>query len=395
MEVFPYPLFRLGIVGGGQLGKMMAQEAKKMGMYVAVLDPTPSSPAGQIADCEITASFYDEKGLLQLLELSDVVTYDIEHVNTGFLKVQKEKEKIRPAPEVLEVIQDKLRQREILQKDGLPVPRFAPLFEDTPRAFREFGFPLVQKARMGGYDGRGVVILQSEKDLPKRLRGPSFLEEYIPIEKELSVLVAQSLKGERQVYPVVEMVFEEKAHLCRFVLAPACIPRDVEVRAQEIALRAVELFQVVGVCAVEMFLTPGGELLVNELAPRPHNSGHFTIEACATSQFEEHLRAILGLPLGSTRLLSPAVMVNLLGEEGYGGPPLIEGLEEALSLGEVFFHFYGKKETRPFRKMGHVTILDETLEGALEKALKVKEILKIKGERWDYAETESGHHHGE
>jgi len=394
MEVLRYPLFRLGIIGGGQLGKMMAQEAKKMGMYVAVLDPTPSSPAGQIADREITSSFYDEKGLQQLLEVSDVVTYDIEHVNTGFLKARRDKEKIRPAPEVLEAIQDKLRQREILQSGRLPVPRFAPLFEDTPPAFSTFGFPLVQKARMGGYDGRGVVVLHSENDLPRCLRGSSFLEEYIPIEKELAVLVVQSAQGEQKVYPVVEMIFDERVHVCRFVLAPARIPKDIEVRAQEIALQAVALFGVVGVCAVEMFLTPWGELFVNELAPRPHNSGHFTIEACATSQFEEHLRAILGLPLGSTRLLSPAVMVNLLGEESYSGAPCVEGLREALAMGEVFFHFYGKRETHPFRKMGHVTVLDETLEGALEKALKVKDLLKIKGERWEHAKTQSGHHHG-
>jgi 5-(carboxyamino)imidazole ribonucleotide synthase len=395
MQARRFPFFRIGIIGGGQLGKMMAQEAKKMGFFVTVLDPTPVSPAGQIADQEITANFYDEEGLRKLLAASDVVTYDIEHVNTAFLKACPEKDKIRPAPELLEIIQDKFRQREVLKRGGIPVPRFAPLEEDTPEAFRSFGFPLVQKARRGGYDGRGVAVLRGEEDLPKRLQGPSYLEEYVPVARELAVLVARSTTGEIRTYPVVEMIFEERAHICDLVLAPARIPEEVAERAKELGRKCVELLGGVGIFAIEMFLTENGELLVNEIAPRPHNSGHFTIEACATSQFEEHLRAILGLPLGSTRLLSPAVMVNLLGEEGESGPPLVEGLDEALAIEGVFFHFYGKRETRPFRKMGHVTVLGETLEEALEKALRVKNILKVRGERKDHEGTKGWHHHGE
>ncbi|WP_438318800.1 5-(carboxyamino)imidazole ribonucleotide synthase [Candidatus Caldatribacterium sp. SIUC1] len=395
MQARRFPFFRIGIIGGGQLGKMMVQEAKKMGFFVTVLDPTPASPAGQIADLEITAGFYDEEGLRKLLATSDVVTYDIEHVNTAFLKACPEKDKIRPAPELLEIIQDKLRQREVLKRGGIPVPRFAPLEEDTPEAFRSFGFPLVQKARRGGYDGRGVAILRGEEDLPKRLRGPSYLEEYVPVDRELAVLVARSTTGEIRTYPVVEMVFKERAHICDLALAPARIPEEVAEQAEELGRKCVELLEGVGIFAVEMFLTESGELLVNEIAPRPHNSGHFTIEACATSQFEEHLRAILGLPLGSTRLLSPAVMVNLLGEEGESGTPLVEGLDEALAVDGVFFHFYGKRETRPFRKMGHVTVLGETLKEALEKALRVKNILKVRGERKDHEGTKGRHHHGE
>lgn len=395
MRLFHSPPFRLGVIGGGQLAKMMAQEAKKMGFSVTVLDPAPSSPAGQIADREIIAGFYDEGGLTKLLKGSDIVTYDIEHVNTVFLKSLPEKEKIRPAPELLELIQDKFCQRKRLCEGGIPVPPFALLKEDTPSAFKVFGFPLVQKARFGGYDGRGVVVLQSEKDLPQRLKGPSFLEAYVSVEKELAVLVARSITGEVQVYPVIETVFEPQAHICNLALAPARIPETVAKEAKELGKKCVELLDGVGVFAIEMFLIRDGTLLVNEIAPRPHNSGHLTIEACATSQFEEHLRAILGFPLGSIRLLTPAVMVNLLGEDGYGGSPVIEGLEEALAIEGVSFHLYGKRETRPFRKMGHVTVIDETLEGALEKALRVKEILKIRGERKEKHHASSRHYHGE
>ncbi len=395
VRVFRFPLFRLGIIGGGQLAKMMAQEAKKMGLFVTVLDPTPSSPAAQVADREIVSGFYDEEGLEKLFAESDVVTYDIEHVNTKFLKSLPGKEKIRPSPELLEIIQDKFQQKTVLQRAGLPVPPFTLLEEDTPSAFRNFGFPLVQKARFGGYDGRGVTVLKGEEDFPKRLRGPSFLETYVPIEKELAVLVARSITGEVRVYPVAEMLFEPRAHICDLVLAPARIPESTAERAKSLGVRCVEGFCGVGIFAIEMFLTERGELLINEIAPRPHNSGHFTIEACVTSQFEQHLRAILGLPLGSTRLLTPAVMVNLLGEEGESGSPVIEGLEEALAIEGVSFHFYGKWETRPFRKMGHVTVVDETLEGALAKALKVKDILKIRGERKEKDHAPCWHHHGE
>lgn len=395
MKVFRFPLFRLGIIGGGQLAKMMTQEAKKMGLFVTILDPTPASPAAQVADEEIVAGFYDEEGLAKLCATSDIVTYDIEHVNATFLKSLPGKEKIRPSPELLETIQDKFRQRVILNEAGLPVPSFALLEEDRASAFQAFGFPLVQKARFGGYDGRGVVVLKSAEDLSKRLKGPSFLEAYVPIEKELAVLVARSSTGEVRVYPVVEMLFEPKAHICDLVLAPARIPESIAEEAQSLGIRCVEVLDGVGIFAIEMFLTKEGKLLINEIAPRPHNSGHFTIEACATSQFEEHLRAILGLPLGSTKLLTPAVMVNLLGEEGESGPPIVEGLEEALAIEGVFFHFYGKWETRPFRKMGHVTVIDATLEGALKKALRVKEILKIKGERKEKEYASCWHHHGE
>ncbi|MGC8777541.1 MAG: 5-(carboxyamino)imidazole ribonucleotide synthase [Candidatus Caldatribacteriaceae bacterium] len=355
---------------------MMTQEAKKMGFWVTVLDPDASSPAGQIADETITASFFDRKGLETLVARSDIVTYDIEHVDTAFLQEVSGREKIFPTPSLLAVVQDKWRQKEVLQNGGIPVPRFASCEDEN--TWLSFGFPLVRKARCGGYDGRGVFILRDLSSLAGETLDSAFFEEYIPVEKELAVLVARSKNGEVSFYPVVEMIFESEANICSLVLAPARITEDQAHEAQKIARACVDILQGVGIFAVEMFLARDGRILVNEIAPRPHNSGHFTIEACVTSQFEQHLRAICGLPLGSTDLLTPAVMVNLLGAEGYRGMPCIEGLEEALSIPGVSFHFYGKRETRPFRKMGHVTVLAPTLEEAMTKAVRVREVLKIK-----------------
>lgn len=376
MQLFRYPLFRLGIIGGGQLGKMMLQEAKKMGFWVTVLDPTPSSPAGQMADKEIVASFFDIKSLEELVVQSDVVTYDIEHVDTDFLSQIPGKEKIYPVPETLSIIQDKLRQKEVLQKAGIPVPRFAPRAEQ--KKWVPFGFPLVEKSRYGGYDGKGVNIWNREEDLGESCFKSSFFEEYVPLEKELAVIVARGKNGEMVFYPVIEMVFRTDVNICDFSLAPARITSETAQKAWRIAQRCVEVLQGVGVFTVEMFLARDGRIVVNEIAPRPHNSGHLTIEACVTSQFEQHLRAICGLPLGSPELLSPAVMVNLLGEEGYQGIPSIEGLVEILSIPGVSFHLYGKKETKPFRKMGHVTILSKTIEEALLKAQQVRKIIAIR-----------------
>lgn len=377
MKRFYYPLAKIGIIGGGQLGKMMAQKAKKMGFYVTVLDPTPSCPAAQVADKQIVGDFYDENKLRELVEGSNVTTYDIEHVNTEVLKdLADEGYKIRPSPYLLEVIQDKLKQKEVLDKAGIPVPKYHKV--ESLDCLEKFGFPVVQKARKGGYDGRGVVVLKNKDDLDKAINVESFIEEFIDFKKELAVMVARNAEGEVKCYPVVEMIFDERANICDMVIAPARIEEEVKEQAKRIAIKSIEALDGVGIFGVEMFLTKDNKVLVNEIAPRPHNSGHYTIEACITCQFEQHIRAITDLPLGSTKLLSPAVMVNLLGEEGYEGHPIIEGLHEALSIPGVSFHFYGKEVTRPFRKMGHVTVLDENLERAIKKAKKVKGLLKIK-----------------
>jgi 5-(carboxyamino)imidazole ribonucleotide synthase len=374
-----YPFLRLGIIGGGQLGRMMASKAKQMGFFVAVLDPTPNSPAGQFADVEITGDFYDPQKLQELVQLSEIATYDIEHIDAPFLKqLAKSGCRIHPAPEILETIQDKLRQKEILARHGIPAPRFLRADKIDLALCSRFGFPAAQKLRFGGYDGRGVKILRTPEDVDAALPGESVLEEYVALEKELAVMAARSLSGEITCYPAVEMQFAAPGNILDVLIAPARIDQATQQQAQEISIACVEALQGVGVFGVELFLSKPGKLLVNEIAPRPHNSGHYTIEACATSQFEQHLRAITGLPLGSTQLLQPAVMLNLLGEPNFSGPPVIEGWRETLAMPGLSFHWYGKAETRPLRKMGHVTIINEYIEEALRQARRVKEVFKIK-----------------
>lgn len=378
---FHYPLMTIGIIGGGQLGKMMTLKAKKLGFCVVVLDPTPNCPAAQVTSKQIVGDFYDGDKLRELVEKSDVTTYDIEHINTKVLQeLVDEGNKIYPSPHLLETIQDKLKQKDMLAKAGIPVPKYEKVEKFDPLYFEKFGFPCVQKARKGGYDGRGVIVLRGKSDLEKAIKAESLLEEFVDFEKELAVIVARDTQGEVKCYPVVEMIFDERVNICDTVIAPARIEKEIEEQVKKIAIKTIKALDGIGILGVEMFLTKEGEVLVNEIAPRPHNSGHYTIEACTTCQFEQHIRAISGLPLGSTELLSPAVMINLLGEEGYKGYPIIEGLNKALSIPGLSFHFYGKETTHPFRKMGHVTILDKNLEGAIEKAKNVKEFLKVKAE---------------
>lgn len=368
---------KIGIIGGGQLARMMCLEAKKMGFYVVVLDPTPKSPAGQIADEEIVADFFDSNKIEELVRKVDVTTVDLENVDVETLKkLCLEGYEVHPSPFVLEIVRDKFLQKEFLRSRNIPVVEYKPVL-DLREDAKSFGFPVVQKLRRGGYDGRGVFVLKSEKDLEEALKGETYLEKFVRIKKELAVMVARNKKGDIACYPVVEMYFDEKRNICQIVIAPARINERLSKLAQDIAVSVVEAFEGVGIFGIEMFLDEADELFVNEVAPRPHNSGHYTIEACVTSQFEQHLRAIMNLPLGSTKLLSPAVMVNILGEENHRGKPVVKGLEEALAIEGLSFHFYGKKETRPYRKMGHITVLDEDVEKALQKAMKAKEILKI------------------
>lgn len=375
------PPANIGIVGGGQLGRMMAQKAKKLGFTVTVLDPSPNSPAGQVADRQIVGSFSDAAKLRELVEQCEVTTYDLEHVDTRAMKdLAEEGHQIHPSPALLDLVQDKLVQKEALSRSGIPTPEFCRLDRPSAAAFERFGFPLVQKARRGGYDGKGVAVLRSKEDLPRALPGESLIERFIDVDKELAVMVARGRDGAVRCYPVVEMVFDTRANILDLLLAPARIPDHVALEAQALATRTVEVLDGVGVFGVEMFLSKTEKLFINEIAPRPHNSGHYTIEACVTCQFEQHLRAITGLPLGATDLMRPAAMINLLGEQDMAGRPIVEGLREAMSIPGVSVHVYGKWQTRPFRKMGHVTILDEDLEEARKKALRVKEILKIKAE---------------
>jgi len=377
---FDHQSIKIGIIGGGQLAKMMAQAAKKMSFYVAILDPTPNCPAAQVADRQIVGDFYNEDKIQEIVLDSDVTTYDIEHINTSILKKLVAQGHIaHPSPELLEIIQDKLKQKEILNKAGISVAQYRKVDSlDALNSFvKEFGFPVVQKACKGGYDGRGIFVIKNENDIKKAIQAESFLEEFIDFEKELAVNVARNVSGEIKCHPVVETIFDEKANICDVAIAPARIKKEIEEKAKETAVKCVEVLNGVGIFGIEMFLTKKGRVLVNEIAPRPHNSGHYTIEACVTSQFEQHIRAITGLPFGSTELFTPAVMVNILGEEGYEGEPVLKGVEEALSIPGLSLHFYGKTTTKPFRKMGHMTVVDKDIEKAIEKAEKARGFLKI------------------
>lgn len=369
---------RLGIIGGGQLGKMMAQVAQRLGFSVWVLDPYEKCPASFVADHTIVGSFHDEDAIRELARHCTLTTYDIEHISTEAIKkIENEGHRFAPSPDLLALIQDKGRQKEFLARCGIPMPRFA-LYDTLEReALRRFGFPSIQKARKGGYDGKGVLTIRGEEDLKGAFQENFLVEERVSIEKELGIMVARNQRGEVVTYPLTEMVFDERAHICDMVLAPARVSPQVEKEAREIAIACVEALQGVGIFGVELFLSTEGRLLYNEIAPRPHNSGHYTIEACETSQFEQHIRAVLNLPLGSPRLLAPAVMFNILGEVGYEGPAVVEGFEEALSIPGLAFHFYRKPVTKPFRKMGHVTITAQTVEEALEKARAIRSKIRI------------------
>jgi len=378
---FNYSGLKLGIIGGGQLGKIMSQKAKKMGFNVTILDPTHNCPAAQVSDKHIIGGFYDKERLEQLVQESDVTTFELEHVDTTILKkLYDHGHNIHPSPYVMELIQNKYEQKKLLDEKGIPVPAYKNVEKEEDLA--AFGFPVVQKAKLGGYDGQGVQVLKTQEDVAtKAIQTESFIEEMVDIDKELAVIVARNIKGEIKCYPVVEMLFDERVNICDSVMAPARISKEIEERSLEICKQSIEALDGVGIFGVELFLTKSGEIQVNEIAPRPHNSGHYTVEACATSQFEQIIRAVTNLPLGSTKLISPAVMVNLLGEQGYEGEPFIEGIHDALEIPELSFHFYGKSFTKPFRKMGHVTVLDDNIDEALNKANKAKDILKIKGSK--------------
>jgi 5-(carboxyamino)imidazole ribonucleotide synthase len=380
-DVFAYPVARIGIVGGGQLGRMMVKAAKRLGCTCAVLDPTPGSPAGQVAGHQIVGDYHDPAKLRELVESCTVTTFDIEDIDTeALMELVSEGRHILPAPRVLAVVQDKLRQKRLMADAGIPTAEFVEVPSPTQDAFAAFGYPLVQKARRGGYDGRGVAVIRSAQEFGRHLPVPSLVERFIIAEKEVAVLVARGLDGDCRCYPVAEMIFRPGENVLDMLLAPAAVSAETAAGAQALAVHTVEALGGVGVFGVEMFLTPDGELLVNEVAPRTHNSGHYTIEACATDQFEQHLRAVLGLPLGATDLLSPAAMINLLGAPGHHGRPVIKGMAAALAIPGVCVHIYGKASSTPFRKMGHVTVLDRDIQAAGRKAEQVRELMEITGE---------------
>lgn len=386
MEKLVTSSFKLGIIAGGQLGKMLIQEASKWDIITYVLDQDENCPARTIASHFVKGRNTDFEAVYQFGKMVDLLTYEIENINIDALKqLKSEGHKIIPDPEILELIQDKGQQKEFYQRNKIPTAPFK-IYDDINGIKKgieedEIKFPFVQKLRKGGYDGRGVAVILNEKALNNLLEGPSVIESKVNILKEIAVIAARNKKGEVKCYPVVEMIFDPNANLVDKLICPSTINAEQSEKATDIASEIIELLNMQGLLAVEFFIDTNGEVIVNEMAPRPHNSGHHSIESIITSQFEQHLRAIFNLPLGSTKLKLPAVMINILGAEGYDGPVMYEGLTESMQISGVKVHLYGKKITKPFRKMGHITVLSSTLNCALKKAEMVKQIIKVKS--WD------------
>ncbi|MBI1267712.1 MAG: 5-(carboxyamino)imidazole ribonucleotide synthase [Cryomorphaceae bacterium] len=367
---------KLGILGGGQLGRMLIQEAISLDVQVHVLDPAADAPCAGLAATFTCGSFRDYQTVLDFGRKMDVLTIEIEDVNVDALRELKSAGvKVFPDPEILAVIKDKGLQKQFFVDHGIPSSAFRLIESSDEIGMSEL--PVVHKLRTGGYDGKGVSVLRSEKDVETTFKAPSILESLVDIEKELSVIIARNEHGQTVSYPVVEMVFDDRSNLVDYLFAPATITQDLAEQAKALATKVADAFSFVGILAVEMFLTKAGDVLVNEVAPRTHNSGHHTIEANFTSQFAQHLRAVVGMPLGSTDTLRAAAMVNLVGEDGFSGPVVYDGLEKVLGMNGVYPHFYGKSETKPFRKMGHVTILADSIDALSEKVHAVKKTMRV------------------
>lgn len=370
--------FKLGILGGGQLGKMFIQEAINYNAAIYILDGDANAPCSRLAHEFTCGSISDYQTVYNWGKNMDLITIEIEHVNVEALEqLEKDGISVYPQPAVIKMVQDKGLQKEFYKQNNIPSAHFILVNNKAEISNHIAHFPWMQKLRKGGYDGKGVQALKTPADLSKAFDAPSVLEDFCDLDKEIAVIVARSANGEIKTFPVVELEFNPEANLVEFLFAPANISQEVEDRATAIAKNVIEALDMVGILAVELFLTKDGEVLVNEIAPRPHNSGHHTIEANFTSQYEQHFRAIVGLPLGSTDTILPAVMVNVLGEKEFTGNAIYQGLEECTSIEGVFVHLYGKKTTKPFRKMGHITIINHELEEAIDRARQVQALLKV------------------
>ncbi|MBX7050437.1 MAG: 5-(carboxyamino)imidazole ribonucleotide synthase [Flavobacteriales bacterium] len=348
---------------------MLIQEAINYDVRVAVLDPTPDAPCSAVSHEFVCGSFNDYQSVLDFGQRADVITIEIEHVNVeALLELEKAGKKVFPKPSFIQMVQDKGLQKKFYADHQIPTAPFHLINDKSELSDHMPTFPFVLKSRTGGYDGKGVMVIRNTDDLKLAFSGPCVVEEMVNIQKEIAVIVARNEQGEIAHFPLVEMEFNPEANLVEFLFSPASVPVEAEREAYQIAHKIVSESDFVGLLAVEMFLDHHGNVIVNEMAPRPHNSGHHTIEACATSQYGQLLRAITGMPLGNTELIRPAVMINLLGEKGYSGMAVYEGMNDALKIPGVFFHLYGKSETKPFRKMGHITVTSPNLEEAKSTA---------------------------
>jgi 5-(carboxyamino)imidazole ribonucleotide synthase len=372
----------IGIIGGGQLGKMIAQEAKRMSLKVFILDPSEDCPASVVSDELIVADFKDERAIRKLSAMSHVVTYEIELANwTALKELESENYPVYPSPETLRLIQNKFRQKSFLKQNNIPVPKFDLVRShgNLEELCQNYGFPAMLKAAENSYDGRGNFLIDSRnmiKEAYLAFEGrESMLEKFTPFVKEISVMIARNPRGQIESFPIAENI--HKNNILDMTIVPARISNKVLARAQRVAQKTMKALNGAGIFGIEMFVLPNDSIAINEIAPRPHNSGHYSIEACSISQFEQHIRAILDLPLSKPRLLSPAVMINLLGPESFSGPYKIAGLEELFSIPSLKLHVYGKKISKPSRKLGHITITADSLEDAISRAKRARRVAKI------------------
>jgi 5-(carboxyamino)imidazole ribonucleotide synthase len=369
---------KIGVLGGGQLGRMMIQSAMDYNLDISVLDPDPNAPCKSLVDQFTVGALTDYDTVMAFGKDKDLITIEIENVNIDALKkLAREGKKVYPQPEIIELIQDKRVQKQYYQDHGIASAPFVLTENKLDVKAHLDMLPAVHKLGKEGYDGRGVQMIRSAEDVNKAFDKPGVLEQLIDFEKELAVIVARNESGQTAAFPVVELAFHPEANLVEYLFAPAQISETLEAKARATAIDVMEKLELVGLLAVEMFLTKEGEILVNEIAPRTHNSGHHTIEANITSQFEQHLRAILNLPLGATDLLTPAAMVNILGAEGHTGEAIYKGIEDVMSEPGAHIHLYGKKLTKPFRKMGHITITDPDIKSLQKRAVKIKNLLNV------------------
>lgn len=355
----------IGIIGGGQLGRMMALSARAMGYRIAVLDPVEDSPCGQVADYKVIGKYDDLEAIKELAEISDVITYEFENIDAAALEWLCNQAYVPQGKNLLEITQDRVKEKAAIANAGVQVAPYAVIntLNDLHENCEQLGYPVVLKTARGGYDGKGQVVLKKHQDIEKAQvlleNGQCILEKWISFTKEISVIITRNSNGETAVFPVGENIHRD--NILHQTIAPARISKQAKDKAIQSAIQLANAFELVGTLAVEMFLTAGDIIYINELAPRPHNSGHYTIEACETSQFDSHIRAVCNLPLGKTELLKPAVMVNILGEH------VQNVLDNLTKVNDWKVHLYGKKEAKLKRKMGHVTILCDSVDSALEE----------------------------
>ena len=378
MKAFYQQDYSLGILGGGQLGRMLIQACANYNVHTSVLDRDPGAPCSEIASHFQVGDINDFDTVYAFGKTVDLLTIEIENVNVEALyRLEEEGTTVFPQPAIIDIIKDKRRQKQFYLDKGIPTADF--VLVDNREAINDHldFLPAFNKLGTGGYDGGGVQRLNGPEDVHKGFDAPGLLEKLIDFDREISVIAARNASGEVSVFPAVECVFHPEHNLVDYLIGPSDVAPAVEKQAEAIAKQVVNSLGIVGLLAVEMFVTKSGEVLVNEVAPRPHNSGHQTINANLTSQYDQHLRAILGLPLGATDIIRPSAMVNLLGEAGYTGPARYDGLDDLLKIEGASIFLYGKKETRPQRKMGHITIVDEDMTRLREKVEQVKKVIKV------------------